>query len=395
LKRLSLLPLAAVAAFAQTKPAPAAPAAPVAPATTYSAPSTAAAGNEKEAPLAPVAASLLQGNAAAPVTIDDVLLVPHSSAGQKAVGFEWANASSTQAYILWDKYFAAAQATGGTAATDAQTLASFGYMTPGFGAGLSLAYNENRTESVDNKRTNTYYNLSQVKLFGSYLLGANDLYGNLTWAKTPNNTVWQDDPAVPTMPKTTQRYDYVGLNLGLRHGPAAGQEGLGWNLAGTGGYNYSRSATVGDEGGYSWLFAAFGQVGYSFVVDGINFLPGADAYWVHRNAKANYDYNNVFAIRPTAAISVPVFEHWTLRGGAAYDIQATLGDATQGDKSSFNDYTTITNTTGNVGLRYSRDRWAVEAQVENSFLASGPYIISGQAPSGNFLARLGFTVNLK
>lgn len=393
MKRLSLLPLAAVAAFAQTKPAPVA-AAPVAPATTYSAPS-ASASTGNEAPLAPVAASLLQGNAAAPRTIDDVLLSPHSSAGQKAVGFEWASASSTQAYILWDKYFAAAQSTGATVATSAQTLASFGYMTPGFGAGLSLAYNEHRTESEDNERENTYYALSQVRLFGSYLMGANDLYGGLVWAKTPSATVWQDDPSIPSMPKTTQRYDYVGLNLGLRHGPAAGQEGLGWNVAGTGGYNYSRSATVGDEGGYSWLFAAYAQAGYSFLVDGINFLPGADIYWTHRNAKASYDYYNLIGIRPTAAISVPVFEHWTLRGGAAYDIRTTLSDATQGDPSSFDDNTAITSTTGNVGLRYSRDRWAVEAQVENSFLASGPYIISGQAPSGNFLARLGFTVNLK
>jgi hypothetical protein len=55
----------------------------------------------------------------------------------------------------------------------------------------------------------------------------------------------------------------------------------------------------------------------------------------------------------------------------------------------------LTATTGKVGLRYTHGRWAVDAAVENSFLSSGPYFISGESPSAGMLARLGFSVNLK
>lgn len=127
----------------------------------------------------------------------------------------------------------------------------------------------------------------------------------------------------------------------------------------------------------------------------ITFLPGVDAYWYHSNAKANYDYANTYGLRPNASVTVPVAEHWTLRGGVSYNWYATLSDATQGDPSSFDDVSEIDGTSGSFGLRYGRDRWAVEAQVSNGFLASGPYMISGQSPKDNFLARLGFSVNLK
>jgi len=344
--------------------------------------------------LAPVAASLMQGNAAAPVSIDDVLLVPHASAGQKAVGFEWADANGSQGYILWDKFFAAAtKLSAGTTDTTAQTLASFGYMTPAFGAGLSLGYRELRQETTTNIRANSYYALSQIKLFGSAPLGANDLYGSLVWAKGSLTTVWVDAPNVPSFPKTYQRSDSLSLNAGLRHGPAAGQEGLGWNLTGTIGQNYVRVAGSKEESQY--IFKVLGQVGQAYVIDGITFLPGADVFYNHANGKGTEfdDYDNEFGIAPNASITVPVFEHWTLRGGLKYAAYTTINDGVQGDNSAFQDWALISQTTGNFGVRYARDRWAAEAGVSNGFLNRGPYFVSGA--NGDLFYTLGFTVNLK
>ena len=388
MRRLSVLPAAlTAAAFAYTNSAAAA---------------------APEAPLAPINTSLLQGNPGAPISIDDVLLVPSASAGQKGAAFEWADGNHVQAYVLWDKFFAAAQYTPTSSETlrlhfaddsydtvvspTAQTIASFGYMTPGLGLGLSLAYRDSSIEDVQTNQDSKYYKFSQVKLFASVSNSAMDIYGSLVWAKPTVNdwAAYEGDNGQYYL-----RTDSVMLQLGARHAPAAGAEGLAWNGNVSLGYDYYRlSGSDANKGEYTWLANVFGQVGYVFFVDGINFLPGSDVYVDYANGKSNPDYGFVVGVAPNLAISVPLFEHWTLAGGAKYHVEQTLIDGTAGKASSFADHGLITNTTGNVGLRYARDRWAVEAQVANSFLSNGPYIASGNQTTG-MLASFGFTVNLK
>jgi hypothetical protein len=400
LKRLSVLSLIATAAFAQQKPAPAAPVAPIAtapvaaPAPIAPATVSSVASTGSEAPLAPVVKGLLNAHPGAPVSIDDVLLVPHSSAGQKAATFEWANANQVQAFVLWNKVFAAAQVNPGKA----QTLTSAGYMTPAWGAGVKLAYADSTTEDTLNNKSQTYYTLNQIQLFGSYLLNGMDLYGSLGWLK-PSNNVWTDpsgsnpDANAYTFPRT----DLLTLSVGLRKYPAAGVEGHAWNVQAKGNYNYARTIHGGGDSipTIEWSAELYGQYGYVFLVDGISFLPGVNVDYAHVNAVENPDYANDLVVSPNVSVIVPLFENWTLMGGAIYNIGQNLTDNQSGKKSAFNDHFTTSNTTGKVGLRYVHGRWAADAAVENSFLASGPYFISGQSPAGGFLARLGFSLNLK
>ena len=145
MKSSAILAFVATATFAQapvaaptTVAAPAPAPAPV----SYAAP--AAAGSE--APLAPLSTGLLQNHPGAPTGIDDVLLVPSASAGQKAAGFQWSNPATGEAYVLWNNLFAAAQYTGG-AGNAARTLASFGFMTPAFGLGFSVAIRDTMLEA--------------------------------------------------------------------------------------------------------------------------------------------------------------------------------------------------------------------------------------------------------
>lgn len=377
MKRLSLLPLAAAVAFAQTKPA------------------TEVGATGPEAPLAPIATILLQAHPAAPTSIDDVLLAPHASAGQKAVTFEWATQDQVQAYILWDKYFAAAEYSG-IGAPSAQTRASFGYMTQAFGAGAKLRYSDSTLESSDNEKAQHYYALNSIEVFGSMPWAGKDLYASLDWTK-PNTNSWYDYSAVAPKedPYTLPRTDKVGLNVGLRTYPAAGVQGSGWNAQLLTAYHYARNERGGDSVvSTAWSATLYGQYGHVFIVDGISFLPGVDGVISHYNAKSP-DYLNTFAVSPNASVIVPLFEHWTLMGGARYTLSQTLNDYTVGKKSDFADAFTTSGTSGSVGLRYVRGRWAVDAAVENSFLSSGPYFISGQSPSAGMLARLGFSVNLK
>lgn len=383
MRRLSVLPVALTAA-----------------ALAYTNSSAAAA---PEAPLAPINTSLLQGNPAAPTSIDDVLLVPSASAGQKGAAFEWADKSHTQAYVLWDKFFAAAQYTPVTRNDSAaQTIASFGYMSPGFGVGVSLAYRDHLTEDVDANKTITAQEFSQAKVFASVGTSALDLYGSLVWAD-PKANVYADYDN-----KYLNRADSLALQVGVRHAPVAGAEGFAWNANVTPAVKYVRDA--GSKGEYIWLFAANAQIGYVFQVDGIQFLPGVDGFLDYENGKGytvnvindslfgltgdSPDYAGVIGLAPSLAISVPLFEHWTLAGGAKYSVYQTLVDRLAGSPSHFDDDALISNATGSLGLRYARDRWAAEAQIANAFLSNGPQFISGTTTSG-LMASFGFTVNLK
>jgi len=381
-KRFTILALSATALAVHAAPATAATTAP-APAATYAAPAT------DEAPLAPVSTQLLQNHPGAPLSIDDVLLVPSASAGQKGVAFQWADGNNTQAYILWDKYFAAAQYTGG-ADSAAKTIASFGLMNPDWGAGLAFAYADHYTEpTTTNPNRTVRQEFSQAKLFGSTGWEGKDVYASLLWEKpTPNVTT---DPSAPTDVQS----DSVLLSVGIRKYPATGVEGLAWNGMFNTGYKYGRNDGAAVAGGETVFLASLGgQVGYVFISNGIQFLPGVDAFVNYKNGVANPDYLIGFGASPYAAIILPLYEHWTLKGGARYVVEQTVADYAQGKPSLFNDDAMITNTQGSVGLRYEHSRWAVEAQVGNGILSSGPYLISG-TPAGNLFASLALTVNLK
>lgn len=373
MRRLSALPAAlTVAAFAYTN--------------------SAAAAAAPEAPLAPVNTSLLQGHPGAPTSIDDVILAPSASAGQKGAAFEWADGNHTQAYVLWDKFFAAAEYAPGSNTSGeaplAETRASLGVMTPGLGLGLSLAYRDSTIDDSVANKSSHHYAFSQARLFGSTGFQGMDLYGSLVWAKYPRATVTSGDDV-------TERYDSVMLQVGVRRAPAVGAEGLAWNAYVTPGFLYQRTNAIGDDGNYTWLLNLDGQLGYVFLVDGIEFLPGVDAYWHHKNA-VRPDYLNTFGVSPYAAVSVPLFEHWTLKGGARFRAEQTFNDYKKGDNTSYADQGIISNTFGSVGLRYARDRWALEGQLANGFLAGGPYFISGNDNNkSDLVASLGFTVNLK
>lgn len=377
MKRFTILAFSAVAALAQV---------PAAAATAAAAP--VAAGAADEAPLAPVSTQLLQNHPGAPTGVDDVLLVPSANAGQKAVAFQWSGTSAAQAYILWKSYFAAAQYTGGTG-TDAQTIASFGLMNPAWGAGLSLAYSDSSQEDAASNQQVTYHELNQAKLFGSMAWDGKDVYASLLWLKPTDNVV--TTPANGSS-NTNPRTDEVRLGLGLRKYPAAGVEGSAWNLQTSLGYDYVRPA--GEQNPVTWVADLYGQYGYVFITDGITFLPGVDAYVNYKNGTANPDYYGAIGVSPYAAIILPIFEHWTLKGGARYAVEQTINDVQQGKPSTFLDHGIITGTQGSVGLRYARSRWAVEAQLANAFLSNGPYMVSGNTTPG-LLGSLALTVNLK
>jgi hypothetical protein len=382
------LAMTQISAFAAPTAAVSAPA-PVA--ATYSAPSS-----SEAAPLAPITSTLLQGNPGAPVGIDDVLLVPHASAGQKAAAFEWADddGNKTQAFVLWNKFFAAAQYTGPVNGDSAaKTIASLGIMTPAWGAGVSLAYRDSTYEATSGAKSTAKRALNQAKLFGSANVGGLDVYGSLLWANPTTNSYI--DPATGSSYTYTES-DSLVLTVGARKAPAAGVEGLAWNAILALGDKYYRSRSDDDKGHDIYMLGFEGQLGYVLVSDGITLLPGVDAYAIHYNGDGNFgdDYANVFGVSPNLSIILPLFEHWTLLGGARYRVEQTLVDDYAGKPSEFNDHGLITNTTGSFGLRYEHTRWAVEAQIGNQLLSTGTSTLF-DSNAGKLFGSLALTVNLK
>ena len=303
-----------------------------------------AATSSEAAPLAPVTSTLLQGNPGAPVGIDDVLLVPHASAGQKAAAFEWASANNTQAYVIWNKIFAAAQYAGGSAASGAQTIASFGYTSPAWGAGASFAYRDNYYENEAGDDSTTYHKFSQVKLFGSFDLGGKDFYASLQWKKPASHAVYDIDDET----YSGTRADSVLLTAGLRKYPAANVEGLAWNANVSAGYLYDRSFD-GQKNATTLITNLNGQLGYVLITDGITLLPGVDALVWYANGPANQsvvdniDYSLSFGVSPNLSIILPLFEHWTLLGGARYYAVQSIVDSDPGKSSTFDNSALITN----------------------------------------------------
>lgn len=392
MKSSAILAFVATAAFAQTPVAAPAPVVAPAPApVSYAAP--AAAG--EVAPLAPLSTGLLQNHPGAPTGIDDVLLVPSASAGQKAAGFQWSNPATGEAYVLWNNLFAAAQYTGGGAAA-AQTLASFGFMTPAFGLGFSVAVRDSMHENGDANPANNGYkttwtrSFTQQKLFGSVSLGREeDLYFSLRHVVPVDYNVMVDNGG--TVQTRSDRQDSVLLNVGLRKYPAAGVSGMAWNASVTGGYLYDNS--MGKDNDMVWLGGLDGQLGYVAISNGIEFLPGVDAYIHYANgygaASATStipDYAVIAGLSPYAAIIVPVYDHLSFKGGARYAFEQTLIDRQPAKPSDFADHELLTGLTGGVGLRYEHKQGAVEAQFGNGLI--GP-------AAGGFFGSIALTANLK
>lgn len=384
---------AAVQAPVQAAPAAAAaPAAVAAPAAPVYAPAPAIEAATSPAPLAPVSASLLQNHPGAPTGIEDVLLVPSASAGQKAAAFQWGG-TQAEGYVLWNKFFAAAQHTGGTN-PDAQTLASFGLMTSKYGAGLSIATRDTTNEDAQGSKETTTRALTQLKLFGSMSLGHDfDAYASVQRLLLDDYDV--DDNGDETY-HPAPRHELFQLQVGARKYPDAGVEGLAWNAYTNLGMEYDREAvspTNRAKNNSALLASVAGQVGYVLISEGVTLLPGADAYVDYANGPENPDYSLAVGVRPYVAIILPLFEHWTLKGGVGYAFEQTLVDNLKGDPSVFADHQLITGTSGNFGLRYEHKRWAVEAQIGNQLITKGTSSLF-DGTTGNLFSSLALTVGL-
>lgn len=428
MKRTSLSLLAAVGATmvpmtasAQTPvaatPVVATPAPAVAPAATpVATPSTGSA-----APFAPVTDAILQDNPAAQGSISSVLSIPHRWADKRVAVFQWSGASNVLAYGTLDNYFA------GFRTDSSRGTLTGGYTTPLWGAGLTINFGKQwrtTSDSIDgvyqaNNESGETLVADGFAVLGSYKLDDIHLSGNIAWRTAAlNDSTWTTSPAVPAGQDRkrftySSRFNRISATVGART-YVTGDEGFAWRASATFGDLYlrpSKSRLPAEDSAFEnvdiYETRVVGQVGYRFAAPNksqlnvglnseFNMANGKPSDITHAqvNAIDSVDYVWSLSLRPNASILLPIAERWTLLGGAGLSVVYASNDEVAGEEEEVNSSLVSQSPSGNVGLRYAKDIWAVEAQVSSDFLSNGPFFLSGDE-TANPLAQFALTVNLK
>jgi len=420
-------PVQVPAPYVAPAPAPVYEVAPVAPAPTAA----------STAPYAPLTDAILQADPAAQGSMSSVLTIPHRWADKRVAFFQWAGANSVQSYGTFDRFFVGFQAKEG------QGDLTGGYTTPDWAAGLTVNFGKQWTsnsDSINHQYVQTKKQSQTAIADGFVLLGSLKLNDLHLWAnvayrsagfastsaegQTPSIAI----PAIGGTPATTipgtpysyaSEYDSAGTTIGVRT-YVTGEEGLAWRATVGYGDMYlrpSKSLLSNNDSEFTNADIAIGKitgdVGYRFaapnktmftvgVNTAFNMINGKPNRVTYRNAASPdtigkldiYDYYWQISLRPNVGLLLPLTERWTFLGGAGLTALYGSSDRLPGD-----DETKISNLatalpSGNVGIRYAKDIWAVEAQVSSDYLSQGPYFLSGnQTP--NVLAGFALTVNLK
>lgn len=373
------------------------------------------------APLAPIHDVLVEGNPAIERSMAALLVTPHDFFGQRAAAFQWNGGTSAfqgTALAVADRVFAAFDYS-----------APVGNLTGGYtarqwGIGGRLALNREGVSTSDSlsatniKTVDSSLVPTGIGIFGSIELQQKlEAYAHIDWYTPTNYGSVEGDiytGANKTSFSSASRSDAIKLGAGVRT-EAKGNRGYSWNVSlDFAQYNFRNTTQSSDSTYPLYTIHQLGQLGKTIQVDGFVLGMGVDERIDYANGlggstdtsltlggTANHryyvgpDWGYAVSLEPTLSIIVPIFENWTLKGGARTGIGYRSADPVEGEKAL--DYTQLATEvpTGSLGVRYDRgSRWAAEAQVSNAFLSNGPYFISGTGTTG-IMTSFALTVNLK
>lgn len=392
MKRIALVALSATAAMAQVPTATAtAAAAPVA--ATPVAYSTAA-----SAPLAPIHDNLVMGNVALPGSLGYLMVTPSDYFGKREAAFQWNGGNTTNfngsGLAVVDQYFTGFDAVGG------QGKLAAGYIAQAFGAGLKLNFDKRgyiadevavgQIEEYDSTFAPTSFGV-----FGSAPLAGLTVYGNVDWG-TPEDYGSTTARIASGTRTASSRSDALTVGLGVIT-PANGDNGLSWAAALKLTHSSTRQSGESDKDASSdYEIVQTGSIGTTFSASGFVLATGFDESITYENGKGygtTPDWGYEIVLKPTLATILPVFEHWTVKGGTGLALSYDREDNQVGDDEEISSHLWSATPEAIVGIRYERGRWAAEAAVENAFLNRGPNFVSGAA--GNLFTSFAVTANFK
>lgn len=396
MKRISLVAISATAAMAQVPAvattAPMAAAAPVSYATA----------TQAKAPLAPIHDDLIMGNPALPRSLGYLLVTPSDYYGKREAAFQWNGGNTTTfngtGLAVVDQFFA------GFDAVKGQGQLAAGFIAPAFGAGLKVnfdkrGYAADPAEAGDVEEADSTLAPTSFGLFGSAPVGDLTAYAKLDWGtpRSYGSTTFKTGNGSRTL---ASRSDLLVVGVGVLSA-ANGDEGLSWGAELEFAHASTRlSGQEDDDASSDYAIAQSADLGKTFSADGYILAVGLKEGIDYINGKGVEgptdsipDWGYAVELQPTLATILPVFEHWTVKGGTGLAVRYSSIDYVVGDDEEVESRLVTLKPTALVGIRYERGRWAAEAAVENGFLNRGPNFVSGQ--SGDLFASFAVTANFK
>lgn len=370
-------------AVATPAPAPAPVVAPVA----YAAPTTGPA-----APISPATNTMIQNNIALTGGINAMSYVPHKYADKSFASFQWAGGSpgSAEFWAAFDTW--ATSFRGNTGNGD---LAGY-WLTPDLGLGAVLSLRRQRrvldvTDSLFGgelhgvETVDTVVAPDGLELLASIPFGGMNLYGNVharslgSWDSTVE--VEFDGPTNDTSfdHSFSSRNFRAGFTVGAR--TYAAPNGSAWQAQFTYDFDHRRPSGM-DEATYVHRLRLNGRWGQRKDIDGYAIAYGVNPDFNYVDSKTAPDIQASLVLPPNFAVEIPLFQSWTLKGGATLPIVFSYEDTLASDDESSVMALRTNPPTGNVGLRYARSRWAAEAVVSSAFLNNGPHFLSGTGTAG-------------
>lgn len=386
MKRFTLVALSAATIMAQAPAAVVAPPAPVVAAT------------EASAPLAPIHDNLIYGNPALPGSLGYLMITPSDFHGKREAAFQWNGGSainfSGTGLAVVDQLFAGFESNGG------QGQLAAGYLTNLFGAGLRFnidkqSYSDDNAANGEVTESDTTLAPTSVGVFGSAPVGAMTVYGHLDWG-TP--VTYGSVTTQTAGGKVTQASRADGISIGGGAiSLAKGDNGLSWAVGlELTNASYRPTGVSSDDASSDYLIQQTGNLGKTYSSNGFILAAGFNEAIDYLNGKGDFlapDWGYQVTLQPTLVTILPIFEHWSVKGGTGLAFSYNSTDSQVGKDAQTDSRIWTAAPDAVVGVRYARGRWAAEAQVANAFLNRGPNFISGQ--SGDLFGSFAVTANFK
>ncbi len=362
------------------------------------------------APVTPATNRMVQSNIALPGGINALSYVPHRYAGKQFAVFQWAQAGGTEAWGAFDNWATNFHLNGGLG-----DLAGY-WMTPDMAVGAVVnfhragewLYYEDEFTVGTNKIKTTYESNSDTALvldglelvysqpYGDLAVFANAHFRSAGNTFTADSSVKVSGGGAGVDTSISDEWSGVqrrgGLTLGARS--FAGANGSAWQAQLTWDVLYTR-AQPGDDEVYTHYVRAYGRwAKRRDVENGLIIGYGINPEFLMIDGEETPDVRAGLLLPPNLALELPLFQNWTLKGGATLPVRFVYNDTEVGDNENVTWTLTSEAPVGNLGLRYGRGRWAAEAGVTNGFLNNGPYFLSGVQDAGT-LVNFALAVDLK
>lgn len=419
MKRMTLSLVAAVGA-AIAAPAPVAAQAPVvatpapvAAPVAYAAPAPATS-NGPAAPASPATNTMIQRNIALTGGIDAMSYVPHKYADKSFASFQWGGTNNIQAWAAFDSWavnFRTQQDSVRGALRTSHHLAGY-WLTPDLGLSAAISLDRKRTvsdvtsEPVPGADLHVVTTEDTVLAFDGLELGASvprgdmHLYAGLRARSLGSGDFEEEtEESIPGRDTsyseaTSSKNFRAGFTVGAR--TYASPNGSAWQAQLSYDYDHLRASGEKDAN-IVHRIRLNGRWGQRKDIDGYAIAYGVNPVLSHVDAKAAPDVRDTLSLPPNVAIEIPLFQNWTLKGGATLPLTMVYDDAVADDDEG-SVWSLNTNApTGNVGVRYGRGRWAAEAVVSSAFLSNGPYFLTGStqgySPTNTPLAQFALVAN--